>query len=264
MVGHTITRTLPITNDGSFELQYVYKLAPEPDMHHLNSNSQPAFSIVNKSEWLSPDQQGEVIISFTADHESMEYENLLLISAGEDGQTKKIPIYAQAWPFQMFIMGGIEEPYIQTAFDHSFLDEPVFRQSIVCEMAYPGPQCEAALIIGCCLLGDEVGGKKSNGDFSFDNVSVPGFTISTPKGSVEQGTTTQINIEYSPPSNTLLQIGQWVVGETFLNLKCGDFSRKVPVKFKCLMNMQQSADIISQSKLTNKLSKRNVLAYFKE
>ena len=255
MVGHTVTKSVPIINDGSFELQYVYRLAPERDMHYLNSNTQPAFNIMNRSEWLNPDQQGEVAITFTPDHDSMEYENVLVVSAGEDGQTREIPIHAQAWPFQMFVMGGIEEPRIRTAFDHSSLDEPVFRPNIICEMAYPGESAQTTLSIGCCLVGED-GGKSQKGDFSFDNVSVPGFSISTNKGSIEQGTTTQITIEYSPPSNSLLQVGQWVVGETNLNLKCGEFTRKVPVKFKCLINMQQTTEIAGGSKVSGKTASK--------
>lgn len=246
MVGHPVTRTLSVINDGSFELQFFYKILPKEGARFLNSSGTPAFSIVSSSEWLAPGQTGEASVVFSPDTDRQDFEAIFVVSAGEDGQKREVPIKACSWPFQMFVSGGIEEPRIRTMFDHSSLDEPVFRQSIICEMAYPGEKSTCSIVIGAALLGDEP--KKSNADYSFDNISAPGFTVSSQRANVEPGSSTVVTFEYSPPSNTLLQVGQWVVGETNLNLKCGEFSRKVPVKLKCLINMQQSADLSATAK----------------
>ena len=82
------------------------------------------------------------------------------------------------------------------------------------------------------------------------------------KSSVEAGGTVKVTIDYTPPATRLLQVGQWVVGETAISLKCGEFIRKVPVKFKCLINVQQSADLTQPTKRdANKTSKKKPHKY---
>ncbi|EAY01921.1 hypothetical protein TVAG_068880 [Trichomonas vaginalis G3] len=254
MVGHPITKSLSVINDGSFELQFFYKIMPKEGARFNNSSGTPAFSIVSNSEWLAPGQTGEASVVFSPDTDRQDFEAIFVVSAGEDGQKREVPIKASSWPYQMFVSGGIEEPRIRTMFDHSLLDEPIFRQSIICEMAYPGEKSTCSITIGAALLGDEQ--KKSNADYSFDNITTQGFTVSSQRANIEPGSSTVVTFEYSPPSNTLLQVGQWVVGETNLNLKCGEFSRKVPVKLKCLINMQQSADLSATVKQANTKQQR--------
>lgn len=240
LVGNQVTKSISVINDVSFELQYLYKLQPEDGMHHLNLNGKDAFNMAAKSEWIQPEQGGEASVIFAPDHDRIDFATVLVVSAGEDGQTREINVRASSWPFPMFVIGGIEEQKQITAFDHALLDEPYFRPNVICEMEYPGERSTCTLQIGCCLQGEDA--KKSNGDFAFDNVNCHGFTITPQRATVEQGTTVQVQIEFLPSQTSVLQVGQWLVGETFLNLKCGDFSRKVPVKFKCLIKMQQNAD----------------------
>jgi hypothetical protein len=108
-------------------------------------------------------------------------------------------------------------------------------------MAYPGSAAQATLIFGVANQNDEI--KKVNGDVTFDNITTPGFTVNPLKSAVEGGGLLKVSVEYAPPASSLLQVGQWVVADTAVNLKCGDFARKVPVRLKCLINLQQTADL---------------------
>ena len=255
MVGQSVTKTITVRNNASFALKYIYMLKPEDNHYHINMDLNDAFSINTKSEWLEAEKQGAVTVTFTPDHDAMEWSSKLIIAAGEDGQKREIPITASSWPHLMFVIGGTGGQRQKTAFDHAALDEPFFRSNVVCEMSWPGPTAQTTLSIGVAQIKDE--GKKGNGEFTFDNISVPGFTVMPMKSSVEAGGVVKVNVEYSPSSNSLLQVGQWVVGETYLNLKCGDFNKKIPVRFKCLINVQQTADLSQPTKReANRTSKK--------
>jgi hypothetical protein len=255
MVRQTATRTIQVKNNASFALKYVYKLAPEDGQYFTNMDLNDAFSVAQQSEWLEADKSGTAVVTFTPDHDALEWSSRLIIAAGEDGQKREIPITASSWPHLMFIIGGTGGQRQKTAFDHASLDDPFFRTNVVCDMSWPGPTAQCVLTIGVSQVNDDI--KKTNGEFIFDNVSTPGFTIIPMKSSVEAGGTVKVTIDYTPPATSLLQVGQWVVGETNISLKCGEFNRKVPVKFKCLINVQQSADLTQQARRDgNKTSRR--------
>ena len=255
MVGQTATRSIQVKNNASFALKYVYKLEPEDGQYFTNMDLNDAFSIPQQSEWLEADKSGTAVVTFTPDHDAYEWSSRLIIAAGEDGQKREIPITASSWPHLMFIIGGTGGQRQKTAFDHSSLDEPFFRTNVICDMSWPGPTAQSVLTIGVSQVNDDI--KKTNGEFVFDNISTPGFTVTPMKSSVEAGGTVKVMIEYTPPATSLLQVGQWVVGETAISLKCGEFNRKVPVKFKCLINVQQSADLTQSTKRdANRTSKK--------
>lgn len=246
MVGQTVTRSINVKNNAAFELKYVYRLNPDNNAHHINMDLTDAFSVKKPFEWLEADKTGQTVVAFSPDHDAPEFASTLIVSAGEDGQRREIPITATSWPHVMFVIGGSGGQRQRTAFDHAALDEPFFRQNVVVDMSWPGAAAQSSLQIGVSQLNDDA--KKTNGEFSFDPISVPGFTVTPMKSSVEAGGVVKVTIEYAPPANSLLQVGQWVVGETGLQLKCGDFNRKIPVKFKCLMNVQQAADLSQPTK----------------
>lgn len=241
VVGHKITRSIQVKNNANFALNYIYELQPENEMHHINMNGEDAFSIPVTSQRLQPGETGEAVVVFSPDHDDLSFASSLIVSAGKDGEKITIPITGAAWPHPMFIIGGVEDPRQRTAFDHYELDEPYFRPNVICEMSYPGPGAQATLTFGVAYQTDDV--KKTNGEFSFDNLTAPGFTVNPMKSNVEYGGVAKVQIEYSPPAASLLQVGQWIVSDSFINLKCGDFQRKVPFKLKCLINLQQSADL---------------------
>jgi hypothetical protein len=245
VVGHTIARSVQVKNNANFALEYVYELRPSPTMHTKNMSGAEAFEIPRKNQWLKPGETGEATVVFSPDHDDLTFQSVLIISAGEDGESREVPISAGAWPHVMFIMGGVEEPQQRTAFDHYALDEPYFRPNVTCDMAYPGPTATTVLIFGVANQNEEI--KKTNGDLTFDTISTPGFTVTPPKSAVEAGGITKVTIEYAPPASSLLQVGQWVVADTAVNLKCADFARKVPVRLKCLINLQQAADLSQAS-----------------
>jgi hypothetical protein len=135
------------------------------------------------------------------------------------------------------------------------LDEPYFRQSIVCEMAFPGPTAQTVLTFGVASQSDDV--KKTNGDITFDPIPTPGFSVTPLKSGIECGGVVKVVVDYAPPASSLLQVGQWVVADTAVTLKCADFARKVPVRLKCLIGLQQATDLgqspaSRQSKLAGK------------
>ena len=241
LLGQTFTKTLSINNGALFDLHYFFKLNPNLNMYHLNRNNSECFTLPITSEWISPESEIDLLISFNPDHEYNNFESILIISAGEDGETKEILLKGSSNSFPMFVLGGIENYKPITAFDHLLLDEIIFRSSIICELSFPNENNNINLIIGTSILGDDT--KKISGDFNFENLSQPGFNINPLKGLIEPGSIIKINIDYNPSNNTLLQVGQWVICETFLNLKCGDFFKKLPVKLKCLINLQQNIEI---------------------
>ncbi|OHT10660.1 hypothetical protein TRFO_04162 [Tritrichomonas foetus] len=259
VVGHSITRSIQVKNNANFAQQYTYELKPTPTMHNKNMSGNDAFTVPVKTQRLQPGETGDASVNFSPDHDDLTFQSILVISAGEDGEKCEVPITGAAWPHVMFIMGGVEEPRQRTAFDHYALDEPYFRPNVICEMAYPGPAAQTTLTFGVANQNEDV--KKTNGEFSFDNLSGPGFTITPMKSSVECGGVAKAVIEYAPPASSLLQVGQWVVAESNINLKCAEFQRKVPFKIKCLINLQQAADLSQatttrQSKSTAKRKSR--------
>ena len=241
VVGHTITRSLKVKNNANFALEYVYELKPTSDMHTKNMSREEAFTIVKRSQWLKPQESGEATISFSPDHDDPSFRTVLVIAAGEAGSRIEVPVTAAAWPTVMFITGGVEEPQQRTAFDHYAIDEPYFRPRILCELAYPGETAQATLTFGVCSQNEDV--KKGNGDLTFDNIQTPGFTVNPQKSGIEAGGSTKVTIEYTPPATSLLQVGQWVIADTAVTVKCADFTRKVPVRIKCLINLEQSGTL---------------------
>lgn len=251
VVGHKITRSIQVKNNANFALNYIYELQPTSEMHCVNMNGEDSFTIPFASQRLQPGQTGEATVVFSPDHDDLSFMNVLVVSAGKDGEKSTVPITACSWPYPMFIMGGVEDPRQRTAFDHYELDEPYFRPNVICEMSYPGPGAQTNLTFGVAYQTDDV--KKVNGEFSFDNLTAPGFAVNPMKSNVEYGGVVKVAIEYAPPAETLLQVGQWIVSDSFINLKCGEFQRKVPFKLKCLINLQQSADLSQLG--TNRTSK---------
>jgi hypothetical protein len=245
VVGHTVARTVQVKNNANFALEYVYELRPTPAMHSKNMSGAEAFDIPGKNQWLKPGESGEATVVFSPDHDDLTFHSILVISAGMDGESREVPVSAAAWPHVMFIMGGVEEPHQRTAFDHYALDEPYVRPNVTCEMAFPGPTATTTLVFGVANQNEDI--KKTNGDLTFDGISTPGFTVTPPKSAIEAGGVTRVTIEYAPPASSLLQVGQWVVADTAVNLKCADFVRKVPVRLKCLINLQQAADLSQPS-----------------
>ena len=245
VVGQAITRSIQVKNNADFSLKYLYELKPEPEMKHLNSSKVDAFTLKDSMQWLKPGESGEITVVFSADHDDQQWRSVLIVSAGENGETRTIPISASTWPYSMFITGGSEEPVQRTNFDHYLLDEPYFRSNVLCEMVYPG-QNQVVLTFGACNQNDDI--KKANGEFIFDNIGNPGFTVNPPRGNIEAGGSVKVTVEYSPPQNSWLQVGQMDIADTYVSLKCGDFSRRVPVRLKCLMNIQQSSDTPSGGK----------------
>lgn len=240
VVGQSITRSIQVKNNADFSLKYLYELKPDQEMKYLNSSGSAAFTLKDAMQWLKPGESGEISVTFNPDHDDLHWQNVLLVAAGENGETREIPISASTWPYSMFITGGSEEPVQRTNFDHYLLDEPYFRPSVLCEMVYPGPQSQCTLTFGACNLNDD--SKKANGEFIFDSIGNPGFTVNPPRSNIEAGGSVKVTIEYTPPQNSLLQVGQMDIADTAVNLKYGDFSKRVPVRLKCLMNVQQASD----------------------
>lgn len=63
--------------------------------------------------------------------------------------------------------------------------------------------------------------------------------------------------EIAPLASGLGQIGQWVVADPAVNLRCAEFATNVLVRLKCLKSLQQAADWLKsvaarQSKLAGK------------
>ena len=120
------------------------------------------------------------------------------------------------------------------------------RRTVFCEMPYHETTAQKNLSIGVCQSVEDT--NKSNGEFTFDSISAPDFTVTPMKSSVEVGGTVKVYIEYAPSANSLLQIGDSVVRESFLKLKRRSFNRKIPMRLKCLITVQQSADFAAPSK----------------
>jgi hypothetical protein len=196
IVGHTISRSIQVKNNANFALEYVYELRPTASMHTKNMSGAEAFEIPRKNQWLKPGEAGEATVVFSRDHDDLTFQSVLVIPAGEDGESRQVPVSAGAWPHVMFIMGDVEEPQQRTAFDHYALDEPYFRPNVTCEMAYPGPTAVTTLIFGVANQNDDI--KKTNGDLTFDGISTPGFTVNPPKSAIEAGGLTKVTIEYAP------------------------------------------------------------------
>jgi len=241
LIGNTATKTLNVTNGAAFELQYYYRLIPQSSMYFKNRNDIDSFGLLTSSEWLQPDSEGQVAITFCPDHEYPLFESKLMVSAGEDGEFREIMIKASSNPYPMFILGGIDNFRPKTAFDHVLLDDSFFRPSVTCELAYPGDESSTFLQIGTSLTGDDQ--KRSYGEFQIDTLTGSGFTILPMKGSIEPGNSLRVQIDYNPPSSVLLQVGQWVISESQISIKCGEFAKRVPLKLKCLINLQQSTEV---------------------
>jgi hypothetical protein len=118
-------------NNAGFALEYIYDLRPAPAVHHKNMSGADSFSIGCRHQGLKPDQ---ATVVFGPDRDVPSFQSTLLVAAGEQGESREVPITAAAWPHVMFIVGGVEEPQQRTA-----LDEPSITSNVTYEMAYLGP-----------------------------------------------------------------------------------------------------------------------------
>jgi hypothetical protein len=257
LAGATVTRTLAVKNGADFPLTYTYVVRDEEA-----GSGQPRFKLDKTSEELSPGEASEVAISFRCNIDVPCVADLV-VAAGDESQNRVVPMTACVWACPMFVSGGVEEPRIRTRWDSHLLDEPYFRSSVEVEMVYQGPNepaPQSPLTIGCASAGEEANGKPAGkgGEWNFEGIQGAGFSFTPAKGSVEQGGAAKVIVQYDAPQapGASVPVGQFVTCECTLTVKCGDFTRKVPVKVRCLINAEILENVSTRGRPTGATQKK--------
>jgi hypothetical protein len=77
------------------------------------------------------------------------FQSVLVISAGENGDSRGLHVFGAASPHVMFIMGRIEELELRNAFDHDAFDEPNFIgcSASICPHSVAGTICPSFTLL---------------------------------------------------------------------------------------------------------------------
>jgi hypothetical protein len=113
-----------VTNNAKFAPENINELRPSPAMHTTSISGAEAFTIRHRTgDQAAVRMKRSSYFPLTT---MTTFQLLLVISAGENGESHGRHVVGAASPHVMFIMGRIEEPERRNAFDHRAFDEPYF------------------------------------------------------------------------------------------------------------------------------------------
>ncbi|XP_051027663.1 cilia- and flagella-associated protein 74 [Acomys russatus] len=180
-----------------------------------NYNGQSVFSIVPVEGLMFPGKAQEFTVTFSPDHESLYFSDLLQVVLFEKKVSQQILLKGAAREHMMFVEGGdaldvpVESLTVIPALDPEHREEAEEMKPILVTMNYvqfdtdaPTPPATRELQVGCIRTTQP--SPRKTVEFSLDNVAWlqhKGFSIEPARGSVERGQTKTINISWAPPAD---------------------------------------------------------------
>nr|XP_034358757.1 cilia- and flagella-associated protein 74 [Arvicanthis niloticus] len=180
-----------------------------------NYNGQSVFSIVPVEGLMFPGKAQEFTVTFSPDHESLYFSDLLQVVLFEKKVSHQILLKGAAREHMMFVEGGdpldvpVESLAVITAFDPEHKEEAEEIKPILVTFNYVQFDTDATtspatreLQVGCIRTTQP--SPRKTVEFILDGVSWlqhKGFSIEPSRGSVERGQTKTINISWVPAAD---------------------------------------------------------------
>ncbi|XP_036918061.1 cilia- and flagella-associated protein 74 isoform X2 [Sturnira hondurensis] len=180
-----------------------------------NHNGQSVFSVAPVEGVLDPGGAQDFTVTFSPDHESLYFSDLLQVILFEKKVSQQILLKGAAREHMMFLEGGdpldvpVESLTGIPASDPEHREEAEELKPILVTLDYiqldtdtPAPPATRELLVGC-IRTTQLSPKKTV-EFSLDSVASlqhRGFTIEPPRGVVERGQTKTISISWVPPAD---------------------------------------------------------------
>nr|XP_042128220.1 cilia- and flagella-associated protein 74 isoform X7 [Peromyscus maniculatus bairdii] len=180
-----------------------------------NHNGQSVFSVVPVEGLMVPGKTHEFTITFSPDHESLYFSDLLQVVLFEKKVSHQILLKGAAREHMMFVEGGdpldvpVESLTVIPAFDPEHREEAEEMKPILVTLNYvqfdtdmPTPPATRELQVGCIRTTQP--SPRKTVEFSLDSIpwlQHKGFTIEPSRGSVERGQTKTISISWVPPAD---------------------------------------------------------------
>ncbi|XP_053516168.1 cilia- and flagella-associated protein 74 [Artibeus jamaicensis] len=180
-----------------------------------NHNGQSVFSVAPVEGVLDPGGAQDFTVTFSPDHESLYFSDLLQVILFEKKVSQQILLKGAAREHMMFVEGGdpldvpVESLTGIPAGDLERREEAEEPKPILVTLDYiqldtdtPAPPATRELLVGC-IRTTQLSAKKTV-EFSLDSVASlqhRGFTIEPPRGVVERGQTKTISISWVPPAD---------------------------------------------------------------
>ncbi|GAB1289330.1 Cilia- and flagella-associated protein 74 [Apodemus speciosus] len=179
-----------------------------------NYNGQSVFSIVPVEGLMFPGKAQEFTVTFSPDHESLYFSDLLQVVLFEKKVSHQILLKGAAREHMMFVEGGdpldvpVESLAVITAFDPEHKEAEEIKPILVTlnyvqfDTDTTTSPATRELQVGCIRTTQP--SPRKTVEFSLDGVSWlqhKGFSIEPSRGSVERGQTKTINISWVPPAD---------------------------------------------------------------
>ncbi|XP_036034933.1 cilia- and flagella-associated protein 74 isoform X9 [Onychomys torridus] len=186
-----------------------------------NHNGQSVFSVVPVEGLMVPGKAHEFTITFSPDHESLYFSDLLQVVLFEKKVSHQILLKGAAREHMMFVEGGdpldvpVESLTVIPAFDPEHREarspppEAEEMKPILVTLNYvqfdtdiPTPPATRELQVGCIRTTQP--SPRKTVEFSLDSIpwlQHKGFSIEPSRGSVERGQTKTISISWVPPAD---------------------------------------------------------------
>ncbi|KAM5320183.1 cilia- and flagella-associated protein 74 isoform 2-T2 [Glossophaga mutica] len=180
-----------------------------------NHSGQSVFSVAPVEGVLDPGAAQDFTVTFSPDHESLYFSDLLQVVLFEKKVSRQILLKGAAREHMMFVEGGdpldvpVESLTGIPASDPEHREETEEPKSILVTLDYiqldtdtPAPPATRELLVGC-IRTTQLSPKKTV-EFSLESVASlqhRGFTIEPPRGVVERGQTKTISISWVPPAD---------------------------------------------------------------
>ncbi|CAH7448717.1 Cfap74 [Phodopus roborovskii] len=180
-----------------------------------NHSGQSVFSVVPVEGLMLPGKAQEFTVTFSPDHESLYFSDLLQVVLFEKKVSHQIFLKGAAREHMMFVEGGdpldvpVESLTVIPALDPEHRDEAEDIKPILVTLNYvqfdtdmPNPPATRELQVGCIRTTQP--SPKKTVEFSLDGAAWlqhKGFSIEPCRGSVERGQTKTISISWVPPAD---------------------------------------------------------------
>ncbi|XP_036034939.1 cilia- and flagella-associated protein 74 isoform X15 [Onychomys torridus] len=214
-VGHRGIRKITLQNISPEDLDRTEIVGTQ------NHNGQSVFSVVPVEGLMVPGKAHEFTITFSPDHESLYFSDLLQVVLFEKKVSHQILLKGAAREHMMFVEGGdpldvpVESLTVIPAFDPEHREarspppEAEEMKPILVTLNYvqfdtdiPTPPATRELQVGCIRTTQP--SPRKTVEFSLDSIpwlQHKGFSIEPSRGSVERGQTKTISISWVPPAD---------------------------------------------------------------
>nr|XP_021511218.1 cilia- and flagella-associated protein 74 isoform X1 [Meriones unguiculatus] len=186
-----------------------------------NHNGQSVFSVVPVEGLMFPGKAQEFTVTFSPDHESLYFSDLLQVVLFEKKISHQILLKGAAREHMMFVEGGdpldvpVESLTVIPTLDPEHREEAEEMKPILVTLNYvqfdtdtPATPATRELQVGCIRTTQP--SLRKYVEFSLDSVTLlqhKGFSIEPSRGSVERGQTKAISISWVPPDDFDVTLG---------------------------------------------------------